>query len=211
MSHHTHFMSSLFNLMSQDIHFMSRLVYFMSPCTTRMPHIFLTWGAWDRQADGQAVVCWHRHPKDVVADMMEDDSMAGQFQGRYAPDTVTDRFGAVHRIFASVGSGLWMQHWSVKRGGGEACGGGSACQWRRVHSHRQAWMSLCVLVCREQERSEPRRQSVVLLAGSDTTVRPRPLWVGRVHDAQHSSIQSAGAGDIRLCLLYTSPSPRDSR
>ena len=119
-------MSSLFNFMSpnnhfmsEDIHFMSRLVYFMSPCTTRVPHILLTWGAWDRQADGQAVVCWHRHPKDVVADMMEDDSMAGQFQGRYAPDTVTDRFGASHRIFASVSSGLWMQHWTVKRGGGK--------------------------------------------------------------------------------------------
>ena len=125
MSYHTHFMSSLFNFMSpnnhfmsEDIHFMSRLVYFMSPCTTRVPHILLTWGAWDRQADGQAVVCWHRHPQDVVADMMEDDSMAGQFQGRYAPDTVTDRFGASHRIFASVSSGLWMQHWTVKRGGG---------------------------------------------------------------------------------------------
>jgi len=64
-------------------------------------------------------VCWHRNPNDVVADMMEDDSMANQFQGRYTPDTVTDRFGAAHRIFASVSSSVWMQHWSVKRGGGK--------------------------------------------------------------------------------------------
>jgi len=34
-----------------------------------------------QQADGQAVVCWHRSPNDVVADMAEDDSMANQFQG----------------------------------------------------------------------------------------------------------------------------------
>ena len=87
---------------------------------TWSPHIdCVTCCVWDQQADRQAVVCWHRNPNDVVADMMEDDSMAGQFQGRYTPDTVTDRFGAVHRIFASVGSGLWMQHWSVKRGGGK--------------------------------------------------------------------------------------------
>jgi len=84
------------------------------------PHIdCVTCCAWDKQADGQAVVCWHRNPNDVVADMMEDDSMANQFQGRYTPDTVTDRFGAAHRIFASVSSSVWMQHWSVKRGGGK--------------------------------------------------------------------------------------------
>ena len=43
------------------------------------------------QADGQDVVCRYRNPKDVVADMMEDDSMAGQLAGRFEHDSVTDR------------------------------------------------------------------------------------------------------------------------
>ena len=64
------------------------------------------------------MVCWHRNPNDVVADMMEDDSMANQFQGRYTLDTVTDQFGAAHRIFALVSSSVWMQHWSMKLGRG---------------------------------------------------------------------------------------------
>ena len=80
---------------------------------------FVTCCVWAEQADGQTVVCWHRNPNDVVADMMEDESMANQFQGRYTPDTVTDRFRAPHRIFASVSSSVWMQHWSVKQGGGK--------------------------------------------------------------------------------------------
>jgi len=74
--------------------------------------------ACSQQDDGQAVVCWHRNPNDVVADMMEDNSMAHQFQGRYTCDNVTDRFGQSHRVFASVSSSLWMQHWSVKQRGG---------------------------------------------------------------------------------------------
>jgi len=71
-----------------------------------------------RQADGQDVVCWFRNPKDVVADMMEDDTMAGQFAGRFQQDTVDDQNGDKHRIFATVSSGVWMQHWSLKLRGG---------------------------------------------------------------------------------------------
>jgi len=63
-------------------------------------------------------VCWFRNPKDVVADMMEDDNMAGQFAGRFQQDTVDDQNGEKHRIFATVNSGVWMQHWSLKLRGG---------------------------------------------------------------------------------------------
>ena len=70
------------------------------------------------QADGQDVVCWYRNPNDVVADMMEDDSMAGQFAGRYEQDSVTDQYGENHRIFATVSSSVWMHHWSLKLRGG---------------------------------------------------------------------------------------------
>ena len=48
------------------------------------------------QADGQDVVYYYRHPKDVVADMMEDDSMTDQFCGRFEQDSVTDQFGENH-------------------------------------------------------------------------------------------------------------------
>jgi len=37
-------------------------------------------------------VCWHRNPNDVVADMMEDDSMANQFQGRYTQTTTSEKY-----------------------------------------------------------------------------------------------------------------------
>ena len=70
------------------------------------------------QADGQDVVCWYRNPKDVVADMMEDDSMAGQFAGRFEHDSVTDQYGENHWIFATVSSSVWMHHWSLKLRGG---------------------------------------------------------------------------------------------
>jgi len=42
---------------------------------------FVTCCVWAQQVDGQAVVCWHCNPNDVVADMMEDDSMVNQFEG----------------------------------------------------------------------------------------------------------------------------------
>jgi len=70
------------------------------------------------QADGQDVVCYYRHPKDVVADMVEDDSMTDQLCGRFEQDSVTDQYGDNHRIFASVSSALWMQHWNLKLKGG---------------------------------------------------------------------------------------------
>ena len=60
------------------------------------------------------MVCYYRHPKDVVADMVEDDSMTDQLCGRFEPDSVTDQYGDNHRIFASVSSALWMQHWNLK-------------------------------------------------------------------------------------------------
>ena len=50
--------------------------------------------------------------------MMEDDSMTGQFCGRFQQDSVTDQFGDNHRIFATVSSSVWMQHWSLKLRGG---------------------------------------------------------------------------------------------
>jgi len=59
-------------------------------------------------------VCYYRHPKDVVADMVEDDSMTDQLCGRFEQDSVTDQYGDNHRIFASVSSALWMQHWNLK-------------------------------------------------------------------------------------------------
>ena len=64
------------------------------------------------------MVCWYRNPKDVVADMMEDDSMAGQFAGRFQQDSVTDQYGKNHRIFATVSSSVWIHHWSLKLRGG---------------------------------------------------------------------------------------------
>jgi len=71
-----------------------------------------------QQADGQDVVCWYRNPKDVMADMMEDDSMAGQLDGRFEQDLVNDQHGENHRILATVSSSVWMHHWSFKLRGG---------------------------------------------------------------------------------------------
>ena len=55
-------------------------------------------------------MCYYHHPKDVVADMVEDDSMTDQLCGRFEPDSVTDQFGENHHIFATVSSSVWMQH-----------------------------------------------------------------------------------------------------
>ena len=71
-----------------------------------------------QQADGQDVVCWYRNPKNVMADMMEDDSMAGQLDGRFEQDLVNDQHGENHQIFATVSSSVWMHHWSFKLRGG---------------------------------------------------------------------------------------------
>ena len=77
------------------------------------------------QADGQDVVCWYRNPKDVVADIMEDDSMAGQFEDRFKQDSVRDQYGHSHRIFAAVSSIVWMHHWFPPPRG-KLCVGGVA-------------------------------------------------------------------------------------
>ena len=50
--------------------------------------------------------------------MMEDDSMAGQLDGRFEQDLVKDQHGENHRIFATVSSSVWMHHWSFKLRGG---------------------------------------------------------------------------------------------
>ena len=49
---------------------------------------------------------------------MEDDNMAGQFAERFQQDTVDDQHGQKHCIFATVSSGVWMHHWSLKLRGG---------------------------------------------------------------------------------------------
>ena len=64
------------------------------------------------------MVCYYRNPQDVIADMVEDNSMAGQLQGRFKMDFVRDQHGANHRIFDTVCSSIWMHHWSFLLSGG---------------------------------------------------------------------------------------------
>ena len=70
------------------------------------------------QADGQDVVCYYRNPQDVIADMVEDNTMAGQLEGRFTMDFVRDQRGAKHRIFDTVCSSMWIHHWSLQLSGG---------------------------------------------------------------------------------------------